>query len=84
MFDQTENIYAEKARHWSESCNHAQQSIPSGLDKMGITIGILANHHMGRQRTIWIKTHVIMSSEKMSFDPNRGGGVGGGLYIYIF
>ena len=29
---QTENNYADKARHWLKSCNYAQQAIPSGLD----------------------------------------------------
>ena len=39
------------------SCNYAQQAFPRGLDKMGVTIGILANQHMGRQRTTYDISH---------------------------
>ena len=41
----------------SLSCNYAQRAFPSGLDKMGVTIGISAKQHMGRQRTTYDISH---------------------------
>ena len=44
----------------SQSFNYAQRAFPSRLDKMGFTIGILADHRMDRQRTTMQKIFVIL------------------------